>query len=300
MDRRQFIRSLFQSAIVFGSLPIVDLLSVPVLAANTPRVSQRKGQNITRLVEDTLNALGGIGNFVKPGDKVVVKPNIGWDRTPELGANTHPEVVTAVIVHCLEAGAAQIRVFDNSCNDPRRCYVKSGIQPAIEALHDSRVRIEYMDRRAYQEVAIREGRELRSWEFYRPAIEADCFINVPVAKDHSLTTLSLGMKNIMGVIGGNRGRLHRRIGDAVTDINLAVPSDLTIVDATRILLRNGPQGGNKRDVEWRNTLIASSDIVAADSVAATLFGYLPEDISTIVAGAKRGLGIMDLNQMQMV
>jgi len=300
MDRRQFIRSVFQTAIVFGSLPVFDLVSVPALAASSPRVCQRKGQNIAQLVEETLTALGGMGNFVKAGDKVVVKPNIGWDRTPEMGANTHPEVVKAVIEHCLEAGAAQVRVFDNSCNDPRRCYVNSGIQSAVEGLGNSRARIEHMDRRAYQEVAIKQGRELRRWEFYRPAIEADCFINIPVAKDHSLTTLTLGMKNIMGVIGGNRGRLHRRIGDAVTDINLVVHSDLTIIDATRILLRNGPQGGNVRDVEWRNTLIASSDIVAADSVAATLFGYRPEDISTVVAGAKRGLGVMELDRMQMV
>lgn len=300
MDRRQFIRSVFQTAVVFGSLPVLDWVSARAFAATSPFVARRKGQNIAQLVEDTLGALGGIDNFVKTGDKVVVKPNIGWDRTPELGANTHPEVVKAVIEHCLEAGAAQISVFDNSCNDPRRCYVNSGIQPAIESLGSNRVRIEYMDRRAYQEVAIQQGKELRSWEFYRPAIEADRFINIPVAKDHGTSTLTLGMKNIMGVIGGNRGRLHRQIGEAVTDINLVVHSDLTIVDATRILLRNGPQGGNVRDVEWRHTLIASSDIVAADSVAATLFGYRPEDISTVVAGAKRGLGVMDLNRMQMV
>ncbi len=300
MERRQFIRSLFQTAIAFGSLPVFDLFTVPAAAAGFSSVSQRQGQNLAQLVDETLSALGGIGNFVKAGDTVVVKPNIGWDRTPEMGANTHPDVVKAVIEHCLDAGASQVRVFDNSCNDPRRCYVKSGIQGAVEGLGSSRVRIEHMDRRAYQEVAIREGRELRSWEFYRPAIEADCFINIPVAKDHSLTTLTLGMKNIMGVIGGNRGRLHRRIGDAVTDINLIVQSDLTLVDASRILLRNGPQGGNVRDVEWRNTLIASSDIVAADSVAATLFGYRPEDIPTVVAGAKRGLGTMDLKRIQMV
>jgi len=300
MDRRQFIRSAFQAAIVCGSLPVLDLMSAPSLATTSPLVSQRKGQNIALLVEETLSALGGISKFVKAGDKVVVKPNIGWDRTPELGANTHPDVVVAVIEHCLEAGAAQVQVFDNTCNDPRRCYVNSGIQAAVEGLGSSRVRIEHMDRRAYQEVAIKEGRELSSWEFYRPAIEADRFINIPVAKHHSISTLTLGMKNIMGVIGGNRGRLHRRIGEAVTDINLIVHSDLTIVDATRILLRNGPQGGNVRDVEWRNTLIASSDIVAADSVATTLFGYRPEDIPTVVAGAKRGLGVMDLKRMQMV
>lgn len=299
MDRRQFIRSAVRSALVVGSLPVLDWLSAPALAASSPLVAQRKGQNIAQLVEETLGALGGIGKFVKAGDKVVVKPNIGWDRTPELGANTHPEVVKAVIEHCLEAGATQVRVFDHTCNDPRRCYVNSGIQPAIEALGSSRVRIEHMDRRAYQEVAIKEGKELRSWEFYRPALEADRFINIPVAKHHSLSTLTLGMKNIMGVIGGNRGLLHRQIGEAVTDINLVVHSDLTIIDATRILLRNGPQGGNVRDVEWRNTLIASSDIVAADSVAATLFGLRPEDISTVVAGAKRGLGVMDSSRMRL-
>jgi len=300
LDRRQFVRSVFQSALVLGCLPVLDLISVPALAATSPLVSRRKGQNIARLVDETMGALGGMGNFVKTGDKVVVKPNIGWDRTPEQGANSHPEVVKAVIEHCLEAGAAEVRVFDNTCNDPRRCYVNSGIQAAIEAFGSRHVRIEHMDRRAYHEVAIQKGRELRSWKFYRPAIEADRFINIPVAKDHSISTLTLGMKNIMGVIGGNRGRLHRRIGDAVTDINLVVHSDLTIVDATRIMLRNGPQGGNPQDVDWRYTLIASSDIVAADSVAATLFDYRPEDIPTVVAGAKRGLGIMDLGRMRMV
>lgn len=299
-DRRQFIRSLFQSALVVGSLPVLDLLSMPAFAEEPPLVARRQHKRIPLLVEETLDALGGMANFVKKGDKVVVKPNIGWDRNPNLGANTHPEVVKAVIEHCLEAGAAEVRVFDNTCNDPRRCYINSGIQPAVEELRSKRVKIEHMDRRAYHEMEIRQGRELKSWQFYRPAIEADRFINIPVAKDHSITTLTLAMKNIMGVIGGNRGRLHRNIGDAVTDINLVVQSDLTIIDATRILLRNGPQGGNARDVEWRHTLLASSDIVAADSVAATLFGYSPADIPTVVAGAERGLGVMDLKRIQIL
>jgi uncharacterized protein (DUF362 family) len=303
LNRRQFIRSTLRSALAAGaagSLPLIDLLALPALAASAPQVAMRKGVDIPLLVDETLAAVGGIGRFVTAGDKVVVKPNIGWDRTVEQGANTHPEVVKAVVEHCLEAGAAQVRVFDNTCNDPRRCYVNSGIQEAVESLGSRRARVEHMDRRAYQQVAIRQGRELSSWEFYRPAIEADCFVNVPVAKDHSISTLTLAMKNIMGVIGGDRGRLHRRIGDAVTDINLVVHSDLTLIDATRILLANGPQGGRLSDVEWRHTLVASSDIVAADSVAATLFGLRPEQIPTVVAGAQRGLGVMDLERIRIV
>ena len=300
LDRRQFIRGALHSALVVGSLPLLDLFALPALAAEAPPVVLRKGQDIAQLVETTLAAIGGIEQIVKPGSRVVVKPNIGWDRSVEQGANTHPAVVKAVIEHCLEAGAAQVRVFDNTCNDPRRCYVNSGIQAAVEALRSDRARIEHIDRRAYQQLAISQGRELTRWEFYRPALEADCFINLPVAKHHSISTLTLGMKNIMGVIGGNRGRLHRRIADAVTDINLVVHSDLTLIDATRILLANGPQGGQLSDVEWRDTLIASRDIVAADSVATTLFGYRPEQIPTIVAGAQRGLGVMDLERIQLV
>ncbi len=299
LDRRQFIRSALLAAVAVGGLPVIDLLAAPAAAAS-PVVALRKGADIPLLVEQTLAALGGIGAFVRLGDTVVVKPNIGWDRTMEQGANTHPEVVKALIDHCLQAGAKQVRVFDNTCNDPRRCYVQSGIQEAVNSLRSERAQIEHIDRRAYQEVAIAQGRDLRSWQFYRPALEADRFINLPVAKDHGISVLTLGMKNIMGVIGGNRGRLHRRIGDAVTDINMVVHSDLTLVDATRILLRNGPLGGRLEDVEWRNTLIASADIVAADSVAATLFGFRPEQIPTIVAGAARGLGIMDLERMQRV
>ncbi|SHJ06532.1 Uncharacterized conserved protein, DUF362 family [Malonomonas rubra DSM 5091] len=300
LNRRQFIRSALHSALAVGTLPVVDLLALPAHAATAPQVALRTGKDYSLLVEQTLSALGGIENFVGRGDRVVVKPNIGWDRTPEQAANTHPEVVKAVIEHCLQAGAKQVQVFDNTCNDPRRCYVQSGIQDAVKSLRSDRAKIGHMDRYGYQDIAIEQGRELDRWKFYQPALDADKFINIPVAKDHSSTTLSLAMKNIMGVIGGNRGRLHRRIDEAVADINLVVHSDLSIIDATRILLRNGPQGGRLEDVERRDTLIASADIVAADSMAAGLFNLQPDDISTVVAGARRGLGVMDLGKVQRV
>jgi uncharacterized protein (DUF362 family) len=299
-DRRRFVRDLLHSALAVGVLPLISTPATSALAAEPPVVVQRRGKVIAQLVADTLSPLGGMGHFVRPGDQVVVKPNIGWDRSPELGANTHPEVVRAVIEHCLEAGAAQVRVFDNTCNDPRRCYLSSGIQDALASLASERVNLEHMDRRAYQKMAIRDGRELRSWLFYQPAVEADRFINLPVAKVHGVSRVTLGMKNIMGVIGGNRGRLHRRIDEAVTDINQVVHSDLTLVDATRIMIANGPSGGRLSDVERRDTLIASADIVAADSVACGLFGYRPEQIPTLVAAARRGLGVMDQQRMRLL
>lgn len=302
MDRRQFIRQSLQVAVAAaaaGTLPVLDLVP-PAIAADAPALAVRKGKDVPRLVRETLSALGGMGTFVKPGETVVVKPNIGWDRNMELAANTHPDVVKTVILLCLEAGAAKVRIFDRTCNDPRRCYVNSGIQEAVESIDSDRVSLEHMDRRAYQDVALKGGIALDEWSFYTPALEADRFINIPIAKHHSISELTLAMKNVMGVIGGNRGALHRRIEESLADINSVIHSDLTIVDATRILIANGPQGGLARDVRRPETLIASADIIAADSYAATLFGHRPEDIPTIVAGARRGLGVMDLKRVRMV
>ncbi len=278
-------------------MPVLDLWPLPVAAAEAPPLAARKGKEIPALVRETLAALGGMGRFVKVGETVVVKPNIGWDRTPEQGANTHPLVVRTVVEVCLEAGAKEVQVFDRTCNDPRRCYVQSGIQ---EALGSDRARILQMDRRAYREIDIRGGKELTRWSFYQPALDADRFINLPVAKHHSISTLTLGMKNVMGVIGGNRGVLHQRIDEALADINTVVRSDLTLIDATRILVANGPSGGRLEDVRATETLIASPDIVAADAYAATLFGHRPQEIPTIVAGAARGLGTMDLAKVRLV
>jgi uncharacterized protein (DUF362 family) len=302
LERREFIRRTLRSAlaVALGSVPALELAALPAAAAEAPPLAVRKGKDVPALVRETVAALGGMGRFVKVGETVVVKPNIGWDRTPEQAANTHPLVVRAVVELCLEAGAKQVRVFDRTCNDPRRCYVQSGIQEAIESLGSDRARIEHMDTRAYQELEIRGGKALQRWSFYRPALEADRLINLPVAKHHSISTLTLGMKNVMGVIGGNRGVLHQKIDEALADINTVVRSDLTLIDATRILTANGPSGGRLEDVRVLDTLIASPDIVAADAWAATLFGRRPQEVPSIVAGAGRGLGTMDLAKVRMV
>ena len=304
MDRRAFLRDSLRVALaaaVWGAVPTLTLGPRPSWAAPpTPELAVRTGKEIPALVRAALDALGGMGRFVKAGETVVVKPNIGWDRTVELAANTHPLVVRTVIELCLEAGAKQVTVFDRTCNDPRRCYVQSGIQEAVESLRSERASIEQIDRRAFQDLDIRRGVELTRWSFYQPALQADRLINLPIAKHHSISTVTAGMKNLMGVIGGNRGVMHRNIAEALVDINSVIHSDLTIIDATRVLVANGPQGGRLEDVKILDTLAASPDIVIADAFAATLLGHQPGQIPSIAAAARRGLGSMDLDRVKRV
>jgi uncharacterized protein (DUF362 family) len=235
--------------------------------------------------------------FVKQGNVVVVKPNMGWDRKPEYAATTHPIVIKTVVEECLKAGARRVKVFDNPCNDPRRSYENSGIPAILKGMDN--VEVKQMDRERYKKTKI-NGVFLKEWDIYDEALSADVFINVPIAKHHGLTKLTLGLKNMMGILGGDRGYLHRGMDDALSDVNTAVKSHLTVIDATRILLRHGPQGGSLSDVKVLNKMIASTDIVAADAYTTTLFDLKPEDISATVTAYKRGLGEMNLNKIKVV
>lgn len=304
MNRREFLKMTIGGGVVAGSTlafgGYARLLAAPPMPPTAYDLVAVKGGEPDVMFDRGITSFGGMEKFVPKGSKVVVKPNIGWDRTVELAANTHPEVVTTLVELCLDAGAKQVRIFDRTCNDERRCYTQSGIRSAVEGLKSDRVSLEYMDRRAYKELAIKGGKAFDRWEFYMPVIEADRLINVPIAKHHSISKLTLGMKNLMGVIGGNRGRLHHQIAESLADIASVIHTDLTVIDATRILVANGPQGGRTEDVRNTETLIASPDMVAADAYATTLFGLKPEDVSTVVAAAQRGLGVMDLKQVRMV
>lgn len=291
MDRRSFLKMLGMSSL------FTNVLIRELCAAERPVVAIAEDRNFERGTLAAVNALGGMKRFVKPGDVVVVKPNIGWDRRPEQAATTHPQVVRTVAAEALRAGARKVKVFDRTCNDPRRCYASSGIEAALKGMKG--VDVKHMEDERFRKVTL-NGRTLREWELYDEALSADVFINVPIAKHHGLTGLTLGLKNIMGVMGGNRGFIHRSIDEALADINAVLKSRLTIIDATRILTANGPQGGNPRDVKVLNKVIASSDIVAADAYATTLFGLKPEDISTTVAAYRRGLGEMNLSRIRLL
>jgi uncharacterized protein (DUF362 family) len=239
-----------------------------------------------------VEALGGMGRFVRQ-DIVVIKPNIGWNRNPEQAANTNPFVVETLVRMCLEAGAKKVKVFDNPCNDARMTYRSSGIYDAVQRAKGD---ISYIDKRKFIPGEFPENSLMSEWPVYRDAVECDCFINAPVAKHHSLTRLTLSMKNLFGVCGGNRGQIHYEVDRKLTELTAFFKPDLTVIDACRILLRNGPTGGNPEDVERKNTVIASADPVLADSYAATLFGLKPGDIGHIRTASEAGLGSMNIAQ----
>jgi len=301
MNRREFLRDvMFWSAGLSISIPRLSIAEVFAATPPSPYLAIEKGVDYIKLVEQVLASLGGMNKYVRPGDRVVIKPNIGWDRSPKQAANTNPVVVKALVEHALEAGAAKVLVFDRTCNEKRRCYKNSGIEDALKSLKNRKVRHEHIDNRKFIPVEIKRGKALTRMEIYRDALEADSYINVPVAKHHSLSTLTLGLKNSMGVIGGNRGQMHHNLGQKLADLATVIQPTLTIIDATKILLRNGPQGGNVKDVKRTDTILASTDPVAADAYATTLFGLKPTDIKSTVAAYQLGLGEMDIEKMQIL
>jgi uncharacterized protein (DUF362 family) len=302
MDRRSFLK---RAGICFAGTAVgTGIFRHRANAASDtdsrPVISMGENKDYSALVKTILEPLGGISKFVKPGSTVVIKPNIGWDRKPEHGANTHPEVIKALVLLALTADPKHILVFDRTCNDARLCYASSGIQQAVESIKDARVEISFIDDRKFVPVKIIKGQSITEWDFYKDALDADCYINVPVAKQHGLSRLSLGMKNIMGVIGGVRGKIHMSIGQRLADLNSVLKPKLTVIDATRLLLRNGPQGGSTDDVKLLHQAIASTDPVAADAYATTLFDLEPAAISSTLAAYQMGLGEIDVSKMHIM
>ncbi|MGQ9921598.1 MAG: DUF362 domain-containing protein [Desulfobacca sp.] len=305
MDRREFLQRLAALGILAGAGKLLtfppELLAMAPAERPEPLLAQASGTNYAHLVGDTVQTLGGIKKFVNPNEVVVVKPNMAWDRPPELGANTHPVVVRKIVELCLEAGAKKVKVLDHTCHDARRAYANSGIKAAVEEIKDPRAVVEYVDERKFVEMNVPQAKSLKKWYFYKDILEADRFINVPVAKHHSEARLTMAMKNMMGAIGGWRGRIHVGLHQNIADMNLLLRADLTILDATRIMTQGGPSGGKPEYVQVKNLVIAGVDPVAIDAYSATtLFGLQPQDIGYINKGHEMGLGEMDLKKIKVL
>ena len=302
VDRREFLRRLSLSGGVFaataaGSLYFagrepsqggaVKLRDHRTEAGSSARLVTLKGPDPAALVEKGFEAMGGVKAFIKPGEKVLIKPNMAWDRTAEQGANTHPALVARVVRMALEAGAASVMVADVPCNDPAKVQERSGIR---KAALDAGARVVNPTEGPEADFGGVVGSRFRIGKEY---LEADRIINMPVVKVHSLSGVTCCMKNWYGLLVGRRHELHQNIDESVVDLALAAKPTLTIIDATRIMVSNGPTGGSPSDVVVRNTVAFTTDEVAGDAFAAMLLDRQPGGLPFLGLAAARGLGTTD-------
>lgn len=256
------------------------------------------GTDIRRMAAAALDKLGGMSRFISPGDRVLIKPNAGWDRQPEQAANTNPELVGAVVQLCREAKASEVWVTDASINDPYRSFARSGIENAVKK---SGGKVKFTSENDFV-LADLKGQVLKVWPVSRFYHEVDKVINMPVVKHHSLSRCTIAMKNWYGVLGGRRNRLHQDINTSIADLAAAIRPTLTVTDATRVLVRNGPTGGSLSDVSIENTIIAGLDEVALDAYSLRFLDIKTSEVPFLAMGEKRGLGVVDwtsLNYIEM-
>ena len=261
-----------------------------------PQLAVVRGADADAMLREAVFKLGGIERFIAKGDRVLLKPNVGWDRQPEQAANTNPDVVAAMVRLCIEAGAERVLVSDVSLNDPKRCFVRSGIQQAAQDAGGD-VRLPGSNDFLQTDMG---GDLLKVWPVSRFFLEADKVINLPVVKHHSLCGCTLAMKNWYGVLGGRRNQLHQRIHTSIVDLAAALRPTLTVMDATRVLKSNGPTGGSLDDVSIENTIIAGTDEVAIDAYSLGFLDLAPDAVPFLAMGEQRGLGSVDWRTLRVV
>ncbi len=297
-NRRAFIKqSVKYGAIAGGTLIFggIDKLISTALANTAPDLVAVQNGEPGVMYDQAIAAMGGIDKYVKPGQTVVLKPNIAWDRSPELGANTNPELVKRVVESCYDAQASKVYVFDHSVDRGDRCYKNSGIQAAVEGVGG--IMVSASTGEYYKKVKIPGGKTLSTIKIHHLIVDSDVYFNIPVLKNHSATRLTMAMKNQMGIVY-NMSDFHRFGLDAcISEIGLYRKPDLNIMDAYRVTMTNGPHRASKRDLELKKSLLLSPDIVAIDSAGAKMFGIKPKHISYIKRGAKLKLGEMDLSKI---
>jgi uncharacterized protein (DUF362 family) len=299
--RRSFVKRVALAGVTVPSLwslstaaaaPEEGKLSIARYKSSPPE-DEAIAEEAVRLTRKAIEGLGGMGRFVSRGQVVYVKPNVAWDRRPAQAATTNPDLVAALVKLCYEAGAKQVIVTDNTCNSAQRTYSRSGIQAAAEK---AGARVEFVDQRKLKRMAIK-GVVLKEWEMYTDMVEADVLINVPIVKQHNLCGATLGMKNLMGVIGGQRNRYHQDIGNTVADLAAFLKPKLVVLDGIRVLAANGPVGGSLADVKRKDVVAAGTDQVAIDAFGASLLGLRPEQVVYVAEAAKRGLGTLNYSSL---
>jgi uncharacterized protein (DUF362 family) len=260
----------------------------------TPRLVVAHGQDAAKNVRAAVARLGGMSPYIGPEDVVVVKPNIGWDASAETGANTHPEVVAEVVRLVREARPKRVIVADCPVRKSRAAFVRSGIQAAALAAG-----AEVFAPEDIRHVTVEVSERLGTWDVLEPFVWATKIINVPVAKHHPLTGVTAGLKNWMGITGKLRMTMHEDIQRSIAELAMMMKPTLTIIDATRLLMQNGPDGGNRGDVKQEGALAAGFDPVALDAWAYSLFPAvaLPKNLHL---AQQLGLGTIDFRSLDPV
>nr|WP_319549617.1 DUF362 domain-containing protein [Desulfogranum marinum] len=299
MDRRYFLKNVIGSSLVVGSSLAFGDYSRVLAAIGNPLAPYDlvavKGGEPEQMFDKAMASFGGMQTFVPKGSKVLVKPNIGWDLTPDRAGNTHPKLVGRIIEHCLQAGAKQVSVFDHTCDAWSQCYKNSGVERAVK---DAGGKIVPGNNEGYyHKVRVPHGKRLTETKVHELVLDADIIINAPVLKHHSSSMVTIGMKNLMGVVWDrwyyHRNDLHQCIADFVSYRK----PNLTVVDAYNVVKQNGPRGVSVGDVVSMKSLIVSPDPVAADAAAAMIFGAKPTDIRHIQLAADMHLGKINLKEL---
>jgi len=299
MNRREFLRYQAKGVLwmIAGGSGI--LLPKRLIAAPVPDIAVVKGAPAAA-TRAAVDLLGGMKQFVKPGDRVVIKPNMSFRTPPERASNTHPDVVRELAAMCKEAGAAKILVLDHTLGQAELCLERSGIRKACNPISKKMV-FALNDDRFYKATDIPEGKRMTSTDIMKEVLKSDVLIAAPVAKSHSATGVSLSMKGMMG-LNYDRRVMHRnkKLHTSIVDLCTILKADLTVIDGTRVLSTGGPHGPGK--VLKMDTIIASKDMVAADAYAVAAFEWYgkkfkPRQVRHILEAHERGLGRMDVENL---
>ncbi len=295
--RRDFLKTTLAAGAAAAALPSLNLIAADAPSTGgAPDLITVKGEDRVAMLDRALQAFGGLDAFVKKGQKVVIKPNIGWDRPPELCANTHPDIVSRLVKLSLDAGAAEVSVFDHTCHPWEKAYKNSGIAAAAKAA-GARV-LPGNDESYYREVEIPNGVSLKSVKIHTAILDSDVFINVPVLKHHGGATMTACIKNLMGIIWDRRFYHRNNLHQCIADILSVRKPDLNILDAFSPMKRNGPIGNSVADLDTTvKQLLISADIVAIDAAASRLLGH-KDDIEHVRIAAAAGYGNNNLGKLK--
>lgn len=307
MDRRDFLRTVAIAGVAAtvkfeGAMDVMaqTVKQTDAGSAGYDLVAVMGGEP-DEMFRQAIAQMGGMKKFVKPGSKVVVKPNIGWDKTPELAGNTNPKLVTEIIKQCFAAGAKEVTVFDHTCDDWQKCYKNSGIEAAAKA---AGAKVLPADQESYyREISLPRGKNLKKAKVHNAIMDCDVWINVPILKNHGGAQLTISMKNHMGIVW-DRGFFHQHdLQQCIADIcTMSKPAVLNVVDAYRIMKTNGPRGRSASDVVLAKGLFMSQDIVAVDTAAAKFFNQVREmpldKVGHLSKAQELKVGTMDIDKLK--